>query len=55
LILGCDSGQGSQSTGGDGGGEIRNCLSGVGGCNKPSSLTFLQTYSLKKELMESST
>lgn len=32
FIMGSPSGRGSQSRGGDAGGEIRNCLKGAGGC-----------------------
>lgn len=32
LIMGSPSGRGSQSTGGEAGGEMRNCLYGAGGC-----------------------
>ena len=37
LTIGSASRMGSQPTGGDAGGEIRNCLSGCGGRSVPSS------------------
>lgn len=41
MILDINNISTSQSTGGEQGGEMRNCLSGVGGCSNPSSLSFL--------------
>lgn len=32
FIIGSPSGLGSQSNGGEAGGDIRNCLNGAGGC-----------------------